>query len=217
MINAVAKDGIAGVLAALQRRIAGLRSSGVLPDEAAAPTGQAGETAKHRPAPLKVSLPGARFSCECRRSRESGRETPGRRWTLTMQATGASTFTCSVGRPFRETVPLLRKALKQGGISVSAEIDRSARGRGAFGTEMRPCCILCVECPLTMLPAAVTDAPAIGLFPLHLVVASTSKSAVESNVYLATSADMGLSDGLELDYQRFLSRVWSIIVRVAGT
>lgn len=112
---------------------------------------------------------------------------------------------------------MLREALKQGGISVSAEIDRSARGRRVFGAEMRPCCILCVDCPLTTLPAAVTDAPAIGLFPLHLVVASASKSAVESNVYLATSVDMGLNSGLELDYQRFLSRLWSIIVRVAGT
>jgi uncharacterized protein (DUF302 family) len=128
-----------------------------------------------------------------------------------MQATGANTFTCSIRQPFGKTVQVLRDALKQEGISVPIEIDASARIRRTFGVEPRACRVICVDCPLALLPAAVVDAAAIGLFPLHVVVAS--EGAAESCVYLATPPKTALDDCFTLPYQRFVGRVLSVVVR----
>jgi uncharacterized protein (DUF302 family) len=187
----VGKGGLTSVVAALPRHIANLfRAATVLPESPAGRIGAGNEVS------------------------EPAREKTRGRWALAMQATGAKTFTCSVRQPFRKTVHLLRGALKQEGISSVVEIDASARGHSAFGVELRSCRILCVACPPTLLPAAVADARAIGLFPLHVVVAV--ESAVESNVYLATAPSTGLNDGLTLASQRFLGRILSIILHVAG-
>lgn len=172
-------------------------------------------TAKYRPAVMKLSSLSASFWGERKGASESAREKTGRRWTLTMQATGASTLICSVDQTFPETVRSLRAALEQEGIKVPVEIDASARLRGTFAAELRPCRVICVDCPITLLPAAVVDAALIGLFPLHVVV--TSERAVESSIYLTTPPSTGLNDGLRLAYERFSGRVLRIICRVAGT
>lgn len=114
--------------------------------------------AKYTPAVMKLSFLSASFWGERKGSSESAREKTGRRWTLTMQATGANTLICSVAQTFRETVRSLRAALEQEGLIVPVEIDTSARLHGAFAAELRPCLVICVDCPITLLPAAVVDA-----------------------------------------------------------
>lgn len=211
----VAKAKGVAVLAALQRRAVDLlRAAAVLLRRLAARAALHNGTARHRSTIMKLSFPFAAFQAEHKGASAPSRGKTHTRWTLTIRATGANTFTCSVGRPFRETVQLLRAALKRGGMSVPVEIDASARVRRTFGGEPRPCRVICVDCPLTLLPAAVVDVPAIGLFPLHVVVAS--ESAVESSIYLATPPGTGLNDRLTLPYGRFLGHVLGIIGRVAG-
>lgn len=110
----------------------------------------------------------------------------------------------------REHLHLVRAALKQEGINVPAEIDTSARMRRTFGVDPRACRVICVDCPLALLPAAVVDAATMALFPLHVVVAAEGAG---SRVYLSTPPRTAKNDSFALPFEIFVGRVVSIIVR----
>jgi uncharacterized protein (DUF302 family) len=209
----VAMDYIAGLLAAMRGHVAGfIGPAGLLLSHCRREPVGPGIRSFHA-ASIKAPLTDASFAGG--QKGNSGRtldRTCGR-WMLTMQATGVYTFTCAAPRPFRKTVQMVRAALRQEGISVPVEIDASARMRRTFGVETRECRVICVDCPLALLPVAVAEAAAISLFPLHVVVAS--EGAAESCVYLATPPRGSIDDCFALPYERFLGRVLSILVRAA--
>ena len=206
-------DCIAGLLAAIRRHAAGFIGPAglLLPHCRREPVGP-GIRSAHAGC-IKAPLTAASLAGEHKGNSGRALERTCGRWMLTMQATGVYTFTCVIPRPFRKTVQMVRAAFRQEGIGVPVEIDASARMRRTFGVGARECRVICVDCPLALLPAAVAEAAAISLFPLHVVVAS--EGAAESCVYLATPPRGAIHDCFALPYERFLGRVLSILVRAA--
>ena len=214
-----ARECIAVVSATMRRHIADFfrPAAGLRSRSQREPVGLPTRTPPFDSAARDISLSHTNFEGGCKGSSGRVLDRPCGRWALAMRATGVDTFTCSVPQPFRKTIQMVRAALKQEGLSVPIEIDASARMHRTFGVERRACRVICIDCPLALLPAAVVEVAAIGLFPLHVVVAS--EGAATSSVYLATPprTRTALNDCFTLPYQRFVGRVLSTIVRATDT
>ena len=81
------------------------------------------------------------------------------------------TATLIMQQPVNEALKLIRRALAEEGLEISADLDMAGRIRKALRIELPPCRVLCVDCPVSLLEALALDRSAAVLLPLHLVVA----------------------------------------------
>ena len=78
--------------------------------------------------------------------------------------------TLIVRQPFAKTLKVVRRALVEAGLEISADVDIAGRIRKALRFDLPPCRVLYVDCPVALLEAIALDRSAAVLLPLHLVV-----------------------------------------------
>lgn len=84
--------------------------------------------------------------------------------------------TFSVPEPHQTTVRLVRKALAQQGLHVSAELDVTTLIKQELGAVLAPCVVLYVDEPALLLEAAVFHRGAALLIPQAVVVSGNHHS-----------------------------------------
>jgi uncharacterized protein (DUF302 family) len=80
------------------------------------------------------------------------------------------TATYLVPEPYDDALRRLRRALAASDLSVSSELDISARLHSELGVRLNSARILYVDCPVLMLEAMALYGPMAVFIPLHLVV-----------------------------------------------
>ena len=89
----------------------------------------------------------------------------------TLSATeGCPTITLVLDAPFQAALRQIRRALRDGKLSIAAEFDGKRRIQQALGLELAPCRVLLVESPRLLLEATAIDRSCAVFLPLHVVV-----------------------------------------------
>jgi uncharacterized protein (DUF302 family) len=83
-----------------------------------------------------------------------------------------SVIAYQIATPFKKALPAVREAFHASELSISGEMDLSARIRRQLGLGLGDCRILLVDSPYLLVEALALDRSAAALFPLHVVVSA---------------------------------------------
>ena len=123
------------------------------------------------------------------------------------------TATLVMRKPPDEALRLIRRALAEGGLEISADLDLTGRIRKALRIDLPPCRVLCVDCPVALLEALALDRSAAVLLPLHLVVAGQNGLTL---VHLLNPA-AALYSGLPVTARAAVSKLQARIAQAVGS
>jgi uncharacterized protein (DUF302 family) len=126
-----------------------------------------------------------------------------------MESRAASTTAFVVHSPFDSALPRIRRAIRNGQLSVAAEIDAAQRVKRALEIYVPPCRVLLIDNPAFMLETTAIDR-ASGIFiPLHLVVSGAGNRTLVHMLNLEHIRHSDLPIGIKapvLDLQRQILR-----------
>lgn len=123
-------------------------------------------------------------------------------------ASGAMSLTYLIDMPYDKALKQLRVALKAEGLQIPVEMDVSDRIRHELGVDLRPCFVLCIDCPFLLLEAAIINTSAAALLPLQLVVA---EAGLQSVIHLVPRTDGAATASLRVQFENFLGRVLGVL------
>ena len=131
----------------------------------------------------------------------------------TLPANGPATVTYLIDEPYPKALNLVRAALKSEGLRIPMEMDVAGRIRHELGVGLKPCRLLCVDCPWLLLQSAVVNSPATGALSLHIVI---TQSGANSVVHLAAPMDAAIPATLRIQFERFWGRVLKVLRQVGA-
>lgn len=79
---------------------------------------------------------------------------------------------------FDRAMKLIRRAAKEEGLCISAEVPLSEIVRRQLGVGLSRCTVLLLHCPFLLLEAMVVDAGAIANLPVHVALMERGDSTV---------------------------------------
>jgi uncharacterized protein (DUF302 family) len=127
---------------------------------------------------------------------------------ITMESRDAI-MTLAIDYPFDSALPRIRRAILEGQLCISAEIDAAQRVKRALQIYVPPCRVLLIDNPAFLLETTAVDR-ASGLFlPVHLVVSGAGDRTLVYLLHLDHMRHSDLPIGVRapvLDLQRQLVR-----------
>ncbi len=75
-----------------------------------------------------------------------------------------------IPEPFGKSVPLIRRLLSDGGLSIVDEFDLSGEPYFQLGVAMRSCVVLLVDTPAMLFECIALDRAAAAFLPIHVVI-----------------------------------------------
>ena len=115
--------------------------------------------------------------------------------------------------PHQKVLKLLRGAVKQEGWRIPMEMDVARRIHNELGIGLKPCTVLCVDCPFVLLQAAVWSGLGTSVLPIQVVV---SQSGTGTAIRFAKHVDAGLPAWLRIPFERFLERLTEVLKQIGA-
>lgn len=126
-----------------------------------------------------------------------------------------NTATLIMQQPPNEALKVIRRALAEAGLEITADLDLAGRVRKTLRIDLPPCRVLCVDCTVALLEALTLDRSAAVLLPLHLVVAGQDGLTVVYLLNPSAALYGGLPFTARAAVSRLQARVASAVESVA--